>query len=36
MTGTFALLNDLLRQLETPRTRAYQAPWTFSEDSSGY
>jgi deoxyribose-phosphate aldolase len=34
--GASALLNDLLRQLETQRTGAYQAPWAFSEDSSGY
>jgi deoxyribose-phosphate aldolase len=34
--GASALLNDLLRQLETQRTGAYQAPWGFSEDSSGY
>jgi deoxyribose-phosphate aldolase len=34
--GASSLLNDLLRQLETQRTGAYQAPWTFSEDSSGY
>lgn len=34
--GASALLNDLLRQLETLRTGAYQAPYTFSEDSSGY
>jgi deoxyribose-phosphate aldolase len=34
--GASALLNDLLRQLETQRTGAYQAPWKFSEDSSGY
>ncbi|MFZ9935960.1 MAG: deoxyribose-phosphate aldolase [Luteolibacter sp.] len=34
--GASALLNDLLRQLETRRTGAYQAPWTFSEDSGGY
>jgi len=34
--GASALLNDLLRQLETQRTGKYQAPWTFSEDSSGY
>ncbi|HSP41363.1 MAG TPA: deoxyribose-phosphate aldolase [Luteolibacter sp.] len=34
--GASSLLNDLLRQLETQRTRAYQAPWTFSEDSGGY
>ena len=34
--GASSLLNDLLRQLETQRTGAYQAPYTFSEDSSGY
>ncbi|MBB5352398.1 deoxyribose-phosphate aldolase [Haloferula luteola] len=34
--GASSLLNDLLRQLETQRTGAYQAPWTFTEDSSGY
>ncbi|QJE99227.1 deoxyribose-phosphate aldolase [Luteolibacter luteus] len=34
--GASSLLNDLLRQLETQRTGAYQAPWTFSDDSSGY
>jgi deoxyribose-phosphate aldolase len=34
--GASALLNDLLRQLEAKRTGAYQAPWTFSDDSSGY
>jgi len=34
--GASALLNDLLRQLETQRTGAYQAPWAFSEDSSEY
>ena len=34
--GASSLLNDLLRQLETQRTGAYQAPWTFSEDSGGY
>jgi deoxyribose-phosphate aldolase len=34
--GASALLNDLLRQLETQRTGAYQAPWVFSEDSGGY
>jgi deoxyribose-phosphate aldolase len=34
--GASSLLNDLLRQLETRRTGAYQAPWTFSEDSGGY
>jgi deoxyribose-phosphate aldolase len=34
--GASSLLNDLIRQLETQRSGAYQAPWTFSEDSSGY
>lgn len=34
--GASSLLNDLLRQLETQRTGAYQAPWAFTEDSSGY
>ena len=34
--GASSLLNDLLRQLETQRSGAYQAPWTFSEDSGGY
>jgi deoxyribose-phosphate aldolase len=34
--GASALLNDLLRQLETQRTGAYQALWTFSDDASGY
>jgi deoxyribose-phosphate aldolase len=34
--GASALLNDLLRQLETQRTGAYQTPWFFSEDSSEY
>jgi deoxyribose-phosphate aldolase len=34
--GASSLLNDLLRQLETQRTGAYQAPYTFSDDSSGY
>ena len=34
--GASSLLNDLLRQLETQRTGAYQAPWSFSEDSGGY
>jgi deoxyribose-phosphate aldolase len=34
--GASALLNDLLRQLDTQRSGTYQAPWTFSEDSSGY
>lgn len=34
--GASALLNDLVRQLESQRTGAYQAPWTFTDDSSGY
>lgn len=34
--GASALLNDLLRQLETQRTGVYQAPWPFSEDSGAY
>jgi deoxyribose-phosphate aldolase len=34
--GASSLLNDILRQLETQRTGAYQAPWTFSENASGY
>lgn len=34
--GASSLLNDLLRQLETQRTGAYQAPWTFTEDAGGY
>ena len=34
--GASALLNDLLRQLETQRTGAYQAPWTFTEDIPAY
>ncbi len=34
--GASSLLNDLLRQLETQRTGAYQAPWTFTEDSGSY
>jgi len=34
--GASSLLNDLLRQLETQRTGAYQAPYTFTEDSSAY
>jgi deoxyribose-phosphate aldolase len=34
--GASSLLNDLVRQLESMRTGAYQAPWTFSEDSGGY
>ena len=34
--GASSLLNDLLRQLETQRTGAYQASWTFTEDSGSY
>ena len=34
--GASSLLNDLLRQLETQRTGAYQAPWAFTEDSGAY
>lgn len=34
--GASSLLNDLLRQLESQRTGAYQAPWSFTEDSAGY
>ena len=34
--GASSLLNDLLRQLETQRTGAYQAPWSFTEDSGSY
>lgn len=34
--GASSLLNDLLRQLECQKSGAYQAPWTFSEDSGGY
>jgi deoxyribose-phosphate aldolase len=34
--GASSLLNDLLRQFETLRTGAYQAPWSFSEDSGSY
>lgn len=34
--GASSLLNDLLRQLETQRTGAYQAPWAFTEDAGGY
>ncbi len=34
--GASALLNDIIRQIETQRRGAYQAPWAFSEDSSGY
>lgn len=34
--GASSLLNDLIRQLETQRTGAYQAPWTFTENAGGY
>jgi deoxyribose-phosphate aldolase len=34
--GASALLNDITRQIETQRSGAYQSPWAFSEDSSGY
>jgi len=34
--GASALLNDLLRQLVSQQTGAYQAPWAFSEDSGSY
>ena len=34
--GASALLNDIIRQIETQRSGAYQAPWAISEDSSGY
>ena len=34
--GASALLNDLVRQLVKQQTGAYQAPWAFSENSSGY
>jgi deoxyribose-phosphate aldolase len=34
--GASSLLNDLVRQLETQRTGAYQAPRSFTEDSGGY
>jgi deoxyribose-phosphate aldolase len=34
--GASALLNDIIRQIETQRSGAYQSPWAFSEDSSGY
>ena len=34
--GASALLNDIIRQIKTQRSGAYQAPWAFSEDSSGY
>jgi deoxyribose-phosphate aldolase len=34
--GASALLNDIIRQIETQRSGAYQALWALSEDSSGY
>lgn len=34
--GASALLNDLLRQLVKQQTGHYQAPWAFSEATSGY
>ncbi|MEY5019400.1 MAG: deoxyribose-phosphate aldolase [Verrucomicrobiota bacterium] len=34
--GASALLNDLVRQIETQQCGAYQAPWAFSEAASGY
>jgi deoxyribose-phosphate aldolase len=34
--GASALLNDLVRQIETQQCGAYQAPWAFSEATSGY
>lgn len=34
--GASALLNDIARQIQTQLCGAYQAPWAFSEDSSGY
>ena len=34
--GASALLNDLLRQIETQRTGVYQAAYAFSEATSGY
>lgn len=34
--GASALLNDLLRQLATQRSGAYQAPYAFSEATEGY
>lgn len=34
--GASSLLNDLLRQLETQASGHYQAPWSFTENSSGY
>ena len=34
--GASALLNDIIRQIETQHSGAYQAPWAFSEDSSAY
>ena len=32
----YALLNDLLRQIEKERTGAYQAPYVFSDATEGY
>lgn len=34
--GASSLLNDLIRQLETQRTGAYQAPWSITENAGGY
>ena len=34
--GASSLLNDLLMQLRKQATGAYQAPWTFSDASTGY
>jgi deoxyribose-phosphate aldolase len=34
--GASSLLNDLLMQLRKQRTGVYQAPWKFSDASSGY
>ena len=34
--GASSLLNDLIRQLETQRTGAYQAPWSITENGGGY
>ena len=34
--GASALPNDLLRQIETERTGAYQAPYVFSDATEGY
>ena len=32
----FALLNDLLRQIEKERQGCYQAPWNFSDATEAY